>query len=267
MGSRLESYRQLLRHVRDLGYRFATMAPFAEAIAREETFDAPICLLRNDIDSDPSGAARMFACERKEGIRATYFFRLATIDPGLAEKIVTHGGEVGYHFEEIASTAKRLGLRSKLQIDIHLESIRDEFRNNVLKFGARMGIMPRVVASHGDFINRRIGVPNQYLLTPALMNEMGIVADAYDPRIHSGLDARFSDSPPPQWWRPADPVCALIQRPASISILVHPRQWVCNPALNLRLDALRLWEESAWRWRSAARARHESQAREFTTDK
>ncbi|MGH6878032.1 MAG: hypothetical protein ACREHV_11755, partial [Rhizomicrobium sp.] len=171
MGSRLDAYRALLRHLRKLGYRFCTLADFIAGI--EQTRDGPICLLRNDVDSDPAGAARMFACDREEGVHATWFFRLSTLDPPLMKQIAEHGGEVGYHFEEVATVAKRLGLRSRTDVDFHMDAIRAEFRNNVLRFAARAGLRPRVVASHGDFINRRISVANDYLLTTQLMDELG----------------------------------------------------------------------------------------------
>ncbi|MGH6878930.1 MAG: hypothetical protein ACREHV_16340, partial [Rhizomicrobium sp.] len=118
-------------------------------------------------------------------------------------------------------------------------------------------LRPRVVASHGDFINRRIGVANDYLLTRQLMDELGIVADAYDPRVHANCQVRFSDRPAPQWWQPADPMQALGGRPATVSILVHPRQWAYNPTVNIRLAARRLCEETAWQWRGAIAARQE----------
>ncbi|HTT85595.1 MAG TPA: hypothetical protein VMF67_19115 [Rhizomicrobium sp.] len=255
MGSRLARYRDLLRHLTETGYSFWKLSEFAEAVDRGESFDSPVCLLRNDIDSDPGGAALMFACDRAAGVRATYFFRLSTLDAGLAQQIAAGGGEVGYHFEEIATAAKRLGLRSRRQIEVHIERIREDFRSNVHRFGAVMGTNPRVVAAHGDFVNRRIGIPNHYLLDRKLMDELGIVADAYDARVHGNLQARFSDWPAPRWWNPADPVAALQNRPATISILVHPRQWTCNPVLNLRLDARRLCEEASWRWRSTRMAR------------
>jgi hypothetical protein len=250
MGSRLPEYRNLLRYLGDAGYEFRTLSEFVLATDRGESIERPVCLLRNDIDSDPAGAARMFACDRDEGVRATYFFRLSTLDPALARRIVDHGGEVGYHFEEIATVAGRLGLQSRQQIDAHMELIRDEFRSNVHRFHARTGIYPRIVAAHGDFINRRLGIPNQYLLNRSLLSELGIVADAYDERIHANLKARFSDWPAPQWWNPQDPMIALHGTPASVSILVHPRQWVCNPLLNVRLAVTRLSKETAWRSRS-----------------
>jgi hypothetical protein len=257
MGSRLAQYREVLRCLKDAGYSFRTLSEFVVASAKGETVRSPVCLLRNDIDSDPEGAAMMFACDREAGLRATYFFRLSTLDTGLAREIVSYGGEVGYHFEEIAAAAKRLGLQSRQQIDIHIEQIRGEFRLNVLRFGETTGVKPRVVAAHGDFVNRRIGVPNQYLLDRPLMDELGILADAYDPEIHGNLEARFSDWPAPRWWNPADPTSVIRRdRPATISILVHPRQWTCNALLNLRLDSQRVWEETRWRWRGVMAGPH-----------
>lgn len=253
MGSRLGAYRALLRRLVELGYQFRTITEFIEAKERGEAFTSPICLLRNDVDSDPAGAARMFAREREAGVRATYYFRLNTLDSALANEIASYGGEVGYHFEEIASAAKRLGLQTREQIDVHIEAIRDEFRANVAKFRARAGLTARTVAAHGDFANRRIGVSNQMLLTRALMDELGILADAYDARVHSALAARFSDCPPPQWWRPFDPTEALAEKPATVSILVHPRQWICSPAVNLSLLGRRVHEETQWRRRAAMR--------------
>jgi hypothetical protein len=259
MGSRIDAYRALLRRLKEYGYRFCTMTEFIVDADHNERSGSPVCLLRNDIDSDPAGAARMFACDREEGVHASYFFRLTTFCPALMKQIAAEGSDVGYHFEEIATVAKRLGLRSRLEVDAHLDAIRAEFRRNVLGFGARTGLRPRMVASHGDFINRRIGVPNQYLLTRSLMDELGILADAYDERVHAGLAARFSDWPAPLWWQPADPMQALQSRPATVSILVHPRQWTCNPLLNIRLAAARVVQESAWQWSSASTARRAAQ--------
>jgi hypothetical protein len=260
MGSRLAEYSALLTRLKALGYRFCTMTEFVLAADAGEHFASPVCLLRNDVDSDPRGAARMFSCDRSAGVRATYYFRLSTLDPALAADIAATGSEVGYHFEEIATVAKRLGLRSHDDVAAQMERIRDEFRSNIATFRRRSGVPVRTVASHGDFANRRLGIPNQQLLTQTLLNELELVADAYDRRIHAGLAARYTDCPPPQWWKPDDPIRALEKRPATVSILVHPRQWTCNPAANLRLTIRRVADEAAWRIRGASRTAHVQRA-------
>lgn len=256
MGSRLAEYSALLARLKNLGYRFCTLADFVLAANDGRHFVSPVCLLRNDVDSDPRGAARMFECDQSAGARATYYFRLSTLDPALAARIAATGSEVGYHFEEIATVAKRLGLRSTDDVAAQMERIRDEFRNNVAAFRRRSGVPLCTVASHGDFANRRLGIPNQQLLTQTLLEELDLVADAYDRRIHAGLAARYTDCPPPQWWKPDDPMQALEKRPATVSILVHPRQWTCNPATNLRLTVQRIAEEAAWRVRSPSHTAH-----------
>lgn len=258
MGSRLDAYRALLRGLSDAGYRFLTIPEFADTAAKGVLPDAPICLMRNDVDSDPEGAARLFDCDREFGVRATYYFRLATFDAGLIEAITRHKSEAGYHFEEIATFAKRFGLNTKAQVDTHIGPIRDMFRQNAMDFALRSGLKLRTVAAHGDFVNRRIGVANDYLLTPALLNELGNLVHAYHRSVHADLSARFSDAAAPLWWRPSNPIQSLSSKPRTISILVHPRQWRRNRSENLRLSVARVQEEAVWRWRCAATTRRES---------
>jgi hypothetical protein len=110
MPDRLSEYGRVLVAFRDAGYRFVTMAQFAAALRAGAPLAPPLFLLRCDVDSDPAGAGKMFAVEQGHGLAATYYFRLNTVDLTLIARMTTAGTEVSYHFEEIATAAKRLGL-------------------------------------------------------------------------------------------------------------------------------------------------------------
>lgn len=253
MPDRLEEYRALLRAIAVRGYRFLTMEEFAAHVRADRRETDSVCVLRNDVDSDPGGAGRMFEIDRAEGARATYYFRLATIDRGVIERMRASGAEVGYHFEELASYAKQAGIRTKAGIEAHIPAIRDMFRGNVTRFTEAAGVAPRTVAAHGDFANRRLGVTNNHIVDRALLDEFGIVAETYEPWLMSAVTVRLADRAAPVWWHPMPPEKALRSTPAVLYILVHPRQWVRNPWGNSALDVRRGAEELAYRWRCMRR--------------
>lgn len=253
MPDRLDLFRKLLREIAGKGYRFTTIEAFASAIKAGKIPDSPLCILRVDIDSDPAGAGRMFDIAGAEGVCATYYFRLATLDRRLAGRIRSQGSEVGYHFEELATCAKHMGLRTPQEIEANLAPMRDAFRRNMVLFRDAMGESPRTVAAHGDFLNRRIGVKSQHIVDRALLDECGIAAEAHEPCLLRAIDARVSDRPAPAWWYPQSPEKALSAAPRVIHILVHPRQWARAPLLNARLDLQRGVEEVTYRWRRRKR--------------
>jgi hypothetical protein len=239
MPDRLDEYRALLRLLLAKGYVFQTMAEFAVGVREERRLADRVCVLRNDVDSDPSGAGRMFEIDRVEGVRATYYFRLSTIDRTLIARMCAAGAEVGYHYEELATLAKRAGLRSRPDVEQCIGAIRNMFRRNVEEFRLATGVSPRTIAAHGDFANRRLGIPNNLAIDRALMDEFGILAETYEPWLMRAATARLADRAAPVWWHPCAPESALKRDPAVLYILLHPRQWVRAPMRNLGLDILR----------------------------
>jgi hypothetical protein len=216
MGSRIDAFRALLTRLRASGYRFETITEFLLAAERGEQKDQPVCLLRVDVDTDPQGAAAMFAAMHELGIRATYYFRLSTIDGPLARRISQSGDEVGYHFEEIASFAKRKGLLNRERANAHFDAMHEDFHRNVECFARQTGIRPRSAAAHGDFANRRLRMSNSELITPRLLRDTEIVVHTSYARLDGHHVARYSDAPAPVWWRPSDPGLAPASGPIAV---------------------------------------------------
>lgn len=247
MADRLPEYRQLLMTILERGYRFVPMADFARLVRGRNPLEGRLALLRIDVDSDPRGAARMFEVERELGIRSTYYFRLSTIDVALIGRMTQHGTEVGYHFEEASNLARRRGIRSAAEVERCRDILREDFRENVTLFGKRAGVTPLTVAAHGDFLNRKLGISNNFFIDDALLDELGIIAEAYQKWLVSRVVARIADRPPPQNWQPQPPEEVLKNTPAVLLLVMHPRQWVRNPRANACADIDRVWAETEYR--------------------
>jgi hypothetical protein len=124
----------------------------------------------------------------------------------------------------------------------HIDLVRDEFRANMRRFADAAGFMPTTIASHGDFANHMLKVPNTELIDAELRSEFGIVVEAYDPILEKTYDARIIDRELPVRWSPETPFQAIERGAGVMRILVHPRQWRCNRSENLRQDLIRIVE-------------------------
>lgn len=260
MPSRLPEYEQLLRDLVAQGYSFLTVAD----LARQGTLGRlppRCCIVRTDVDSDVATARDMFRIERALGLRTTYYFRLRTLDPGLMREIADSGSEVGYHYEELATFAKRHGLRNGGDIDAWADAIRADLARNIERFAEVAGRSPLTIASHGDWVNRRLRVFNHSVVDAALRARFGLLAEAYDDWLNAPVRARFADAPPPAWWVPGAPAASVAEGAACIYLLLHPRQWRANRRENLRLDLERAAEGVAYAVRCAVRAKAERRGR------
>jgi hypothetical protein len=115
----------------------------------------------------------------------------------------------------------------------------------------------RIVASHGDFVNRRFGIPNSVILAdPDFRKHVGVDLETYDDALLRCLPRRYTDAPHPRYWEPTDPAAAIRDGEPLISLLVHPRHWHCDPMVNARDDIGRVIEGLSFKvparpWRQA----------------
>jgi hypothetical protein len=200
-------------------------------------------VLRHDVDTDPRTAAAMWDIDRRLGVESSYFFRLSTIAPALMAGIARGGGEASYHYEELSSVAKRRGLRSRSDAICHLPEARDEFAENLGRLRTMTGLPMRVVAAHGDFVNRRLGIPNWVILAdPEFRQRLYIDLETYDDAFLRRLPSQHMDAPHPRYWAYTDPADAIRAGEPAMSVLVHPRHWRVDPLGNARDDLRRLVE-------------------------
>lgn len=247
MPSRLGEYETLLQRAQNAGYVQTSVRNFHRELASPHGATRRVMVHRHDIDSDLRTAKKMFALEAKYGVQASYYFRLTTLDFGFMREIEAAGSEASYHYEEVATYAKRHRIRCPHEIRRRFPEIREQFIRNFNSITERLGQQMVTVASHGDFANRRLKVINHELLRDeALRGRCGIECESYDSELLRHFDIYISDREFPHYYTPLSPFDA-IGRYERICFLTHPLQWETNWVETTRCNLRRLAEEIAWR--------------------
>lgn len=246
--SRVRELRSLLEQALAQGYQVHSIASIWEKIKAGQLQDGPYLVLRLDIDTDLRTTRALWQVVREMGVKGSFYFRLSTLQVELMREIHAAGSEASYHYEEIATYAKRHRLRSRAEIEAQMPAIRALFAENYRRVKALTGLPLHTVASHGDWLNRRLGVINLELLQDQnLRQSLGIELEAYDPALQQHYVRRYSDGAYPHLWLDGDPLEAIRQGLPFIEVLLHPRHWAANIAANLQENLLRLGEELAYR--------------------
>lgn len=242
MPSRLAHYRALLSAAHEAGYAQVSVRDFLD----QDAASGLTLVHRHDIDSDVRTAAKMFELEVRQGVRASYYFRLSTLDYGFMRAIEDYGSEASYHFEEVADYAKRHHLKDADAVRSRFPVIRTQFRQNLQRIETELGRKLVTVASHGDFANRALKVVNHEILDDdAFRARCGIACETYDASLLNRFDLYISDRPHPVYFHPMPPTSAL-GRYQCICLLTHPVQWETNWRESTRCNLRRLAEGLAW---------------------
>ena len=245
----------LLQEAVDRGYRAMTLSAFADLVAtRPPGPDDRILLVRHDIDSNVARAKRMWDIEHGLGLVGSWFFRRSTWDLEFMTLLSSAGNEVGYHYEELATVIKERGVATAAEARELLDVAGERLRTSIAELRSGSGLAVDVVAAHGDFANRAVGVSNVELLSDrAFRAELGVRLEAYD--VEPYVSARSSDGVPPRGWSPEDPRDALRRGDPVVEMLLHPRSWGAAPTANARADLDRVREGCVYRLRCRRRRR------------
>jgi hypothetical protein len=256
MPSRLDAYRRLLDDALRAGYTILAVDRYWQDVrsAAPDAVDKTRLVLRHDVDTDPATAGALWKIEDERGITSSYFFRLATLDFELMQRIADRGGHVSYHYEELAEIAKRRPPANGAAARDLLPEARNRFADNLAALRARTGLPMSIVASHGDFINRRLGVNNTAILEDRdFRAAMGITLETYDREFLGTVTSYHRDLPYPAFWMHGDPHDAIARGEPRMYALIHPKPWRVNRRVNAREDLARAWQELAWQLASRRR--------------
>jgi len=243
MPSRLDKLEKVLLSAIYDGYTFVSISHFLN-LARNGKLDSRTryLMLRHDIDTDVATARAIWQLECRNGLRGSFYFRLQTANIALMKEIHASGAEVGYHFEEIATVAKEKGLKGAINVPLLKKDAGELFCKNLTALRQKSGLPLCGIASHGDFVNRQLGITNFELLTPEIRKSMNIDYEAYDAELVSHLSSRFADMEYPGIWKPGSPLDAIQRGDQVIKLLIHPRQWCSSPLVNAQDDLNRIYE-------------------------
>lgn len=249
--SRLPEYRRTLQVAKKHGYKMVGVLNFAKLVHSNGLAGQKIYLNRHDIDTSPKVAAKMFSIEKeiygKDG-SATYYFRDTTIDKKLIKEIDEYGYETGYHYEELASLAKKNKLKSLNEI-VEIEGIAaQQFLLDLKWFRMETGSKSLSVASHGDFINTLYDVQNYEILKQSeVRNKAGIVVEAYDEFVMQYVLERYADQELLENY--TERVTNAFKRGCSVVMtLTHPRNWEIDISANTMENWRRLLQGVRYRY-------------------
>lgn len=228
------------------GYLQTSVRDYYKFMRGRKYCDKKIIVHRHDIDTDSRTARKLFEIEKKYNIKSSYYFRLATLNYELMREIEEYGSEASYHYEEIATFAKKNHLKNSAEIREHISDIRNEFLSNFNSIEDRLGLKLTTVASHGDFVNRRLKLINCEILNDRKLRKCcGIMCESYDQTLLNNFDIYISDRPYPLHYFPISPFNA-IGRYNKIYFLTHPIHWETNWIESTKNNFIRLYEELNW---------------------
>lgn len=246
MPSQLAAHENFIGAAREAGYAQMSVRQFLDAQSSGRQRDALAVVHRHDIDTDVRTARKLFEMERRQKITSSFYFRLSTLDLVLMKEIEDYGSEASYHYEELATFAKKHKIKDAAEIRRRLPEIRAHFEANFRHIEQRLGRKMTTVASHGDFANRQLKVNNTEILADAaLRRACGIECETYDDALLGNIDMYISDRPHPTYYHPLPPANAL-GRHRRICLLTHPRQCETNWGANTRDNLMRVYEGLTW---------------------
>lgn len=246
--NRIAKYDLLLQKAINSGYEIMSHSAYFERVKKGLSLDSKILIIRQDIDSDPKFALKWLAVQKKHNVHSSMYFRKCTFDKAVMQKVQESGCDCGYHYEEIADFAKEKKLRYPQVVLTHLEEIQTLFKANLRQMETAVGFKIKHVASHGDFANRILNLPNHLLMTPKLLEECQLDFEAYQKEFTETYSINISDCGYPTFYKTKlTPEQAIDLQTPIIHLLLHPKHWRCSWKWNIYENFKRVKEGFSYR--------------------
>ena len=223
-------YEAVLLAARDNGYRIVALEQFYSLISDNALEDCRTLALRHDVDINlVAGNEKFYRIEKNCGAVSTFYFRLKTFPAHsrLIRKLLADGFEVGYHFEEPAAFAIKHGIASTAELMKAKGVIQDQIKSNVAMVRRKYNKALKSISSHGDWINRKLGIVNHAFIDPNLLAECSLLFEAYGSPVKTTAAIYISDVIVGcgRWAGGASPGEAFTEGKSPIYMLTHEGQW------------------------------------------
>jgi hypothetical protein len=226
--NRINEYEHFIKTALDKGFEIMPHSQFYDLVKKNEIGSRKIVMIRQDIDQDPNYCREWLRVEKKYKIHTSYYFRLCTKHIPIMKEILAYGSDCGYHYEELATYAKRNHIKSATVLMDHFDAIRKEFSNNLQHLEAELGQKIQYIASHGDFANRKLKMPNHTFINREVLDDNGLIFEAYDKEFLENYSINIMDAGGPKFYNgPVSQLDALDQYQI-VHILIHPKNWKAN---------------------------------------
>lgn len=108
-------YSLLLNTLSSKKFSFFKLSNYFNLINSNQFNNKSLILLRHDVDRSPSNSLQTAIIENELGIEGSYYFRIIhkVFDEKIINRIADLGHEIGYHYEDVDLTRKKLKIKSK----------------------------------------------------------------------------------------------------------------------------------------------------------
>jgi len=230
--TRILDYEIIIQKALDKKYEIISLRDYIEGNYNKRR---KLLLLRHDIDHLSDGTRMMFEVEKKYKVTSSFYFRNCTFTPTLMKDIEVYGSESSLHFESIADFVKANSLiKTKEELfktDFHERCLK-LLKLNIERFRLLIDAPCITIASHGEYENRLVKTPNNYLTeSKDTYQELGIKLEAYNKEFIDKVTSYISDAPIEVnngYRYGMDPIEKIDKEDPMILLLTHPNHWHYN---------------------------------------